>query len=211
MAKAWGPKVNDRLGTLAASDSRAVRRPTPVCSRRRTRVRSTDAAETWYVVLATKMRNRRTGWRRSFGLGAAERRFAGHRSFGRGERGTSQPLRSELRDPCYFDRAFRSSGDGCDGLDGSERTRFRAFRHSVSRIADVQSTRYSRPRSRSAGAWAAPRGLGAVVDVHPPDGLEVEFILVSGKTQALVTVRQGDVRAVGDGDLITVRDLKRTA
>jgi hypothetical protein len=53
--------------------------------------------------------------------------------------------------------------------------------------------------------------LGAVVDVYPPDGLEVEFVLASGKTQALVTVRQGDVRAVGDGDLIAVRDLQRTA
>ena len=46
--------------------------------------------------------------------------------------------------------------------------------------------------------------LGAVVDVRPPDGLEVEFVLASGRTQALVTVRQGDVRAVGDGDLIGV-------
>jgi hypothetical protein len=53
--------------------------------------------------------------------------------------------------------------------------------------------------------------LGAVVDVHPPDGLEVEFVLASGKTQALVTLCQSDVRAVADGDLIAVRDLKRTA
>jgi hypothetical protein len=53
--------------------------------------------------------------------------------------------------------------------------------------------------------------LGAVVDVHPPDGLDVEFVLASGKTQALVTLREGDVRAVADGDLIAVRDLKRTA
>jgi hypothetical protein len=53
--------------------------------------------------------------------------------------------------------------------------------------------------------------LGAVVDVYPPYGLEVEFVLASGKTQALVTVRQGDVRAVADADLIAVRDLKRIA
>ena len=53
--------------------------------------------------------------------------------------------------------------------------------------------------------------LGAVVDVHPPDGLEVEFVLASGKTQALVTLHEADVRAVADGDLIAVRDLKRTA
>jgi hypothetical protein len=53
--------------------------------------------------------------------------------------------------------------------------------------------------------------LGAVVDVHAPDGLEVEFVLASGKTQALVSLRVVDVRAVGEGDLIAVRDLKRTA
>ena len=53
--------------------------------------------------------------------------------------------------------------------------------------------------------------LGAVVDVQPPDGLEVEFVLASDKTQALVSLRDADVRAVGEGDLIAVRDLKRTA
>ena len=53
--------------------------------------------------------------------------------------------------------------------------------------------------------------LGAVVDVQAPDGLEVEFVLASGKTQALVSLRALDVRAVADGDLIAVRDLKRTA
>jgi hypothetical protein len=53
--------------------------------------------------------------------------------------------------------------------------------------------------------------LGAVVDVQPPDGLEVEFVLASGKTQALASLRNADVRAVAEGDLIAVRDLKRTA
>jgi hypothetical protein len=53
--------------------------------------------------------------------------------------------------------------------------------------------------------------LGAVVDVHAPDGLEVEFVLASGRTQALLSLRATDVRAVGDGDLIAVRELKRTA
>jgi hypothetical protein len=53
--------------------------------------------------------------------------------------------------------------------------------------------------------------LGAVVDVHAPDGLDVEFVLASGRTQALVTLRDADVRAVGDADLIAVRELKRTA
>jgi hypothetical protein len=53
--------------------------------------------------------------------------------------------------------------------------------------------------------------LGAVVDIYPPDGLEVEFVLASGRTQALLTLRTADGRAVGDQDLIAVRDLKRTA
>jgi hypothetical protein len=48
--------------------------------------------------------------------------------------------------------------------------------------------------------------LGAVVDLHASDSLEVEFILASGKTQALVSLRSTDLRAVGDGDLIAVRD-----
>jgi hypothetical protein len=47
--------------------------------------------------------------------------------------------------------------------------------------------------------------LGAVVEVYEPDALEVEFVTASGKTQALVTLTAGDVRAVRDQDLVTVR------
>jgi Domain of unknown function (DUF4926) len=32
--------------------------------------------------------------------------------------------------------------------------------------------------------------LGAVVEVYPPDGIEVEFITASGRTTALLTLRQ---------------------
>jgi hypothetical protein len=53
--------------------------------------------------------------------------------------------------------------------------------------------------------------LGAVVQVHDPDGLEVEFVTASGRTQALVTLQESDVRAVGDGDLISVRTVDRGA
>jgi len=53
--------------------------------------------------------------------------------------------------------------------------------------------------------------LGAVVQVYEPDGLEVEFVSASGKTEALVTLKVGDVRAVADGDLIAVRSLDRSA
>jgi hypothetical protein len=48
-------------------------------------------------------------------------------------------------------------------------------------------------------------------DVHGPDGLEVEFVLASGKTQALVSLRSSDVSGIRDGDLVAVRELKRIA
>ena len=53
--------------------------------------------------------------------------------------------------------------------------------------------------------------LGAVVQVYQPDGLEVEFVSASGRTEALVTLKEADVRAVSDGDLIAVRKLDRSA
>ena len=53
--------------------------------------------------------------------------------------------------------------------------------------------------------------LGAVVQVYAPDGLEVEFVTASGRTQALVTLRPGDVRPVGDRDLLAVRSVERGA
>jgi len=49
--------------------------------------------------------------------------------------------------------------------------------------------------------------LGAVVEVYNPDGLEVEFVTASGKTQALVTLNVKDVRPVQDSDLIAVRSV----
>jgi hypothetical protein len=52
--------------------------------------------------------------------------------------------------------------------------------------------------------------LGAIVETYEPDGLEVEFVRASGRTQALVTLRTSDVRPVGDADLIAVRSLGRT-
>ena len=49
--------------------------------------------------------------------------------------------------------------------------------------------------------------LGAVVELYEPDGLEVEFVTASGKTEALATIHVDDVRSVGDTDLIAVRSL----
>jgi hypothetical protein len=53
--------------------------------------------------------------------------------------------------------------------------------------------------------------LGAVVHTYEPDGLEVEFVRASGRTEALVTLDERDVRAVEDADLVAVRPLDRTA
>jgi hypothetical protein len=47
--------------------------------------------------------------------------------------------------------------------------------------------------------------LGAVVQMYGLDALEVEFVTASGRTQALLTLRVGDVRPVRDDDLLAVR------
>ena len=47
--------------------------------------------------------------------------------------------------------------------------------------------------------------LGVIVEIYEPDGLEVEFVMASGRTGALVTLSLGDVRHVSDGDLVRVR------
>ena len=53
--------------------------------------------------------------------------------------------------------------------------------------------------------------LGAIVHIYEPDGLEVEFVSAAGMTEALLTLKESDVRAVSDDDLITVRQLDRSA
>ena len=53
--------------------------------------------------------------------------------------------------------------------------------------------------------------LGAVVELYEPDGLEVEFVTASGRTEALVTLKASDVRPVVANDLVAVRPYRRTA
>jgi hypothetical protein len=53
--------------------------------------------------------------------------------------------------------------------------------------------------------------LGAVVEVYEPDGVEVEFVRASGKTQAVITLSENDVRAVRDSDQIAVRSVEQAA
>lgn len=50
--------------------------------------------------------------------------------------------------------------------------------------------------------------IGAVVEVYDPDGLDVEFVTASGKTLALLTLSDKDVRRAMDEDLLTVRSLR---
>jgi len=49
--------------------------------------------------------------------------------------------------------------------------------------------------------------IGAVVELYEPDGIEVEFVIGSGKTQALVTLKTIDVRAIADTEILAVRSL----
>jgi hypothetical protein len=49
--------------------------------------------------------------------------------------------------------------------------------------------------------------VGAVVEVLAPDVYEVEFVVASGRTQAVITLESDEVRALGDQDLISVRSL----
>ena len=51
--------------------------------------------------------------------------------------------------------------------------------------------------------------LGAVVQVYKEDGIEVEFVAASGRTEALVTLKESDVRPISDTDLIAVRSLRK--
>jgi hypothetical protein len=53
--------------------------------------------------------------------------------------------------------------------------------------------------------------VGAVVEVLAADAYEVEFVAASGRTQALVTLGEADVRALGDRDILAVRSLAETA
>jgi hypothetical protein len=80
-----------------------------------------------------------------------------------------------------------------------------AFQASPCSTCSTQSSSIAIYRSTGCNREAA------VIDVRPPDGPDVEFVLASGKTQALVTLRQSDVRAFAEGDVIAVRDSKQSA
>jgi len=47
--------------------------------------------------------------------------------------------------------------------------------------------------------------VGTVVELYQPDGLEIEFVTGSGKTQALLSMKNSDVRPIEDTEILTVR------
>lgn len=49
--------------------------------------------------------------------------------------------------------------------------------------------------------------MGAVVEVYPPDGLEVEFVVASGRTKAILTLKVSDVHAIRGSDMLAVRSV----
>jgi len=49
--------------------------------------------------------------------------------------------------------------------------------------------------------------IGAVVEVYEPDGVEVEFMTGSGRTQALVTLKDSEVRLLADSEILTARSV----
>jgi len=51
--------------------------------------------------------------------------------------------------------------------------------------------------------------LGSVVEIYPGGGLEVEFVKGSGATQALLTLKERDIRKIDSHDLLATRRLAR--
>jgi len=51
--------------------------------------------------------------------------------------------------------------------------------------------------------------IGAIVQLYSTDAVEVDVVTASGRTQAPLALRSGDVRAVRDDDLLSVRPTQR--
>jgi hypothetical protein len=49
--------------------------------------------------------------------------------------------------------------------------------------------------------------IGAIVELYEPDGVEVEFVTGSGKTQALLTLNRNDVRPIGADEILAARSI----
>lgn len=53
--------------------------------------------------------------------------------------------------------------------------------------------------------------LGVIVHIHVPDCFEVEFFDASGDTQAVIPVRDSDLRPAKQDDLSSIRRARRSA
>ena len=49
--------------------------------------------------------------------------------------------------------------------------------------------------------------LGVIVELQAPGVYEVEFVAGSGRTQAIISINEADIRPLDDHDLIAVRSL----
>ena len=53
--------------------------------------------------------------------------------------------------------------------------------------------------------------LGAIVHVHEPDWLEVEFVNTTGDTLAVIPLRESDLRPAEKSDRLPMRRARRSA
>ena len=115
----------------------------------------------------------------------------------------------EVRDSWYFKWPGREVCGGVDCLDHPIRWRRATVRDCIPGRNDMMYKLLDTVvLDRDLPEHGLRNGdLGAVVQVYEPDGLEVEFVTASGKTQALVTLNVNDVRPVQDSDLIAVRSV----
>ena len=49
--------------------------------------------------------------------------------------------------------------------------------------------------------------IGAIVELYEPDGVEVEFVTGSGKTQALLTLNREDIRPIAADEILAARSI----
>jgi len=49
--------------------------------------------------------------------------------------------------------------------------------------------------------------VGVVVELYAPDGVEIEFVIGSGKTQALLTLNRSDVRPIASDEILSARSI----
>ena len=129
-----------------------------------------------------------------------------------GERAVIEPAKIRdylLPNSCYSKGAFREIGGTIDCLDHSFRWGRATVRDGVPgengmmyKVLDTVVLDRDLPEHGLRNG-----DLGAVVQVYEPDGLDIEFVTASGKTQALVTLNVRDVRPVQDSDLIAVRSV----